>query len=698
MRRDLNDFDTFSAFIADLIRERSPLESVRVSPQADGSLRFDIQVKSLDFTFFWSEDSPITGICNPLRDGYLCCNAEPNESDLLRKAWTVKLTAFLSEKINRLLDGEPPALLQWRNRHHQTISWGIRLFPWLFSGLIKKGRTRFGEYTLIDLNEYEGYLNLVFESRQARVAFRLSPKGTVKGKPVCSRGPLELHIMEDTRSHNDLLEPFHAIEQFMGYVLARCLPKSFSLIFEGNDVPAGLRSPEVQLNFLNTEPPVGSSIYETIFTTSPDIVTISACDHECFNMFSFIAAPRESWLTVMPWSLKPRLDFVDHGHNVLLSNRSIIMGSDEVEHSLAQLDHLNPSPEMAIFVESCIPRMIGLDLEGPVNRFQRKNTVPLIPYKVTLSEKQYLDTFREFWVHCYEQMADKAAAPESDVVSLFGITDDTGDLVYQLLEQNGVRCQSNLFPLLDVPSLRNLPKSSLLVVNEWEYIEVLFSDLIQKLNRPVLRLPLPYGIEGSLLFVREIVKRLHDRDLMSLDQNEQLLQYQQEFQKEKERIEGERVAIILKMEDLPEQLLPGRRFGLPFIDLLHELGLAVDCLVYVPDATSSDLVEPCRAAGLKLENGDRCTVFRRYDDLTELLHDGEFKLVYSEAFRDRRITSAGKFPINLKAFQPGFSGAVATARRIAKALEMNFYKNHGYRLTSPVAHLRPSEKEERNGE
>lgn len=680
-------------FVCQFIQTGSPLSDLSAALEVDGSLRFDFILDLQHASVRWSEHPPSGNECEILEEGavkgciwFVPSASAPDPKQALRER---RVLAHIAERLRRLLRGSPPALLQWRNRNPEpvTVYWSPRLFARLGEDLMKPGDTRYYDYTLTRIDEYEGFINLAFESRSATVVFRLLPTELLDGDALMIWGPMAACVIRDERSEEEKRDPRHAVEAFFGYVLSRLLPPVFSLAFEGKDPPAGYMPPDFNIDMVNVDPPDSSSLYEMIFATSEDVTTVTACDRECFNMFSFVAAPKESWITNTPWRIVPSVDLFSHVHNIHLSSEKTVMGSEDIDTCLTALRKAPKPPGMVVFIDSCISRMMGDDLAGPISRFRKNSDIPLVQYEITLSESHYLRTFRDFWKRVYLQTADPGLPPEPGRVCLLGVTNEADGEIVRVLRELGVTVGSRLFPSLTLSEARELNRNALVVINEWDYIRVLFSDMLEIFERPRCVLPLPYGIDGSLNWYKAVCQAAGVGDGSGLETLPVSGRAREAFDSERRRMAPHRIGIFLRLRDTAAHLGPQGRFGVPFLSLLRELGLGVDLNLFA-DSQAHAPKGLFESLGLSEEKGDSLSYFEHWKQLPGLIRQGDFSLVYTETFRDQRVTSAGKVPLGLHDLQPGFLGAAQTMRRVRLLAGSGFFARYGRFLRDPYAHYR----------
>ena len=73
------------------------------------------------------------------------------------------------------------------------------------------------------------------------------------------------------------------------------------------------------------------------------------------------------------------------------------------------------------------------------------------------------------------------------------------------------------------------------------------------------------------------------------------------------------------------------------------------------------------------------------DALALALREGEFSLVHSDRYRDRRVTTAGKVPFSIADFELGFEGSRRSLERLVHACRLPFYARYRAHLDDRAA-------------
>ena len=117
----------------------------------------------------------------------------------------------------------------------------------------------------------------------------------------------------------------------------------------------------------------------------------------------------------------------------------------------------------------------------------------------------------------------------------------------------------------------------------------------------------------------------------------------------------------------------------PVLGFMAEAGFALRLMLYAPDKEAEKKAER-RTQELRARfSRARVTavLFRTPAQLAAALAgDRKMRLVYSDIVADRRIVSAGRNVLSPAVFEPGYDGALETARRLLRLCKWNFNERY----------------------
>ena len=685
MARDLDAVDGLLDELVERIQREPAVDQAQACFSRDGSLQLRLTWRGRLVEVRWSAP-PHAGVAEaplPRDNGVVFVSGASAPANRREQAELGALCTHVALQIEHLARNSASCLLTWRNRELQKIHWGVRMLHRLCPGALSPGRTRYFSYRLTALDEYEGLVRLRFESRQRTVVLRLAPRSATV-EPLQSWGPIALSIAEDERTDAERAEPAHQVEEFVGYVLSRNLPADFELVFERGDPPLGLLPADFAVDLLHTTPPDDTSWFYMIFASASDVAIVTCCDRECFNLFSYVTAPPESWPESAPWKLDPSAALLGRLYQVGVAGDAALMGSQRAEHCLRRIAQDPRPPELVVLIESCLSRMLGDDLESVVRQFGASTEIPIVLYDIKLVQEPYLGQLDAFWKNVYGAVRRARGSVRPNALGLFGVA--LPDDLRAILEGLGLTVASDLFPGFSVRDVRALGSCSLIVRNRWRCAAAMSQSLMAELGTPTLDLPLPYGWEGSRQWLDQVTRAAGGPPLQDLAWPESVLQARAEFEQLVDQIRGSHIGLVSRLASVRSELGATERYGVDLIGVLHELGLAIDLSLFqsgadaAPDATlTGDL-------GLRPDQGDSVRTFTHRRELGPLLAAGNFMLVYTERYRDARVISAGKTPLGLGDLQPGFSGAIHNARMVLAKSRSRFFSRYGRYCANPYAH------------
>ena len=605
-------------FLERFLTEKAPFPAAQISLRPDGALVMQLSRAAGDpVEVRWVEAETGAEVSVPAAAGGVAGDAGSGQA-----------ARHVEARLRRLLRGDVPGLLQWRNRNPQTLFWGAHMFERLRPDLLAVGRSRWFEYALTRLDEYEGLVGLEFESREARVLLRLTLTELLgEAAPVHTWGPIALVVVDDDRPAAQARLPEHRVEDFVAYLLSRNLPPSFTLAFERGDPPEGYRPPDWNIDFLEAEPPDDTSWFQML-QASPDdgVTTVYSCDLECFNLFSYVSAPGESSRVAAPWAAVPEPGHLGRVRRVHLDDYTAIMGGDGPERCLEDLAGASVPPELIVYVDSCLSRLLGEDVDGAVGRFKAAHEVPVVKYDIDLAQEPYLAQVSTFWERLLAAIPPDDGDPAADTAAFIGFGPEHLREVVPALARRGIASAGTVFPQLDLRALRGLGRAGALVLNEWDYVSTVFGGVLDRLCAPRITLPLPYGFSAAADFVDGITRRLGVSGTVLDDPEVAALRTR--FDAACEPLAGRPVTLVGRAAEVGDSMSPARRFGIPVADALRELGVPLDILLY----READLDEAELRASLRLDRypEDRVRFFSHWRDLPDALRDAPGRVIYTE--------------------------------------------------------------------
>jgi hypothetical protein len=330
-----------------------------------------------------------------------------------------------------------------------------------------------------------------------------------------------------------------------------------------------------------------------------------------------------------------------------IGDYQMIAGSNEsLRRVLEQAaDRVDEWDAVSVYV-SCVPVISGEDFGGAIREFTLKTGKP-----VMIAGTTGTDLKRGFLEVALDALAARPAGAPARLpgtVNLVGFpgTRATWELC-ALLACTGVSVGQQQLPVLDLERLVRFEEAQAQLLFPMVEYERLYKGLFEPLPVPVVRVPPPFGVDGTVRFLEAAL------DAAGVDRDEGM-----------GRVSGDLDAVRAELE--PLRARAGR----------HRLGIAVT------SAQAEHLVRPERVCGIPLvellsELGFRVEVLRQSEDPARLdwwLGSG-LSAVCTDVAHDERLLARGVGQFGLADLEPGLAGAVRTLRRLLSACELPFVRD-----------------------
>ncbi len=107
-------------FLAEFVQKKSPYDFVAVAMLRDGCLRFRLKDGRGPLALLWSEFPRGSPVEVPFSGGVVSLQ-KPEPRDAYQRTRCRKAARHVAGRLSRLLSGDPPDILLWRNRNPQRI-------------------------------------------------------------------------------------------------------------------------------------------------------------------------------------------------------------------------------------------------------------------------------------------------------------------------------------------------------------------------------------------------------------------------------------------------------------------------------------------------------------------------------------------------------------------------------------------------
>lgn len=135
------------------------------------------------------------------------------------------------------------------------------------------------------------------------------------------------------------------------------------------------------------------------------------------------------------------------------------------------------------------------------------------------------------------------------------------------------------------------------------------------------------------------------------------------------------IGIVFGLQDLAAGVAR-LRWGIPWLEVLEEMGFELTFMLHDERPGPAEPFDLGRLLPfLGHPEVHRQCRLRDFDALAE----GPFELVYTEQFRDTRVTRAGKVPFSVKDFSLGPGGACRSLARLLRLARVTFHRTYAPR-------------------
>lgn len=414
---------------------------------------------------------------------------------------------------------------------------------------------------------------------------------------------------------------------------------------------------------------------------------VQHCETECLMQAPHGVAPLISAVEY-PWDNRirsldlgmeaPRMDpAVDGMMTTELTERDVIFGNPKRLRQV--LDQVvaapNPDNKIIFFSNTCVPMVIGEDVESVVRQYARNSKVPLV--YLTVTPKSMYNVFRDLLYARRIQAEAEAGPPEPRTVNLIGFPDGalTAGL-RDLLALAGIRVNTHLIPDFSVARILALPRASLNVFYPNRVWANHYAHLTEESRTPSIQPPAPYGWEGTRRWVVEVGRALGCEAEAEKAFDAVATRHWQEFEAARKEASRHGVCLVVRSQETAHLTDPATTWGVPVLAVLQEAGFHVEVLLKVIDR--NDAREAAAEVRKAARDPDHLTIrgFQSFESLRRRLRESPSEAVLSYHTFDWRVTEAGKNRFSLQIFEMGIEGAVRTVDRLSGICRTPFYRRY----------------------
>ncbi len=661
-------------------------------PRIDGSLYFELRHHDGDARLNWIGPPTSGG-----REGQRLEWIETRSPI----AGTDRVAAAVDAVLARLLDMPEYFLLDFYNRDLPSLRFDDDVVDILLAGRFTPGQTRWSEYRFCEpFQESSEVFRMKFEGPAGPVEFeiRRAPAEGTESDPLFSNRFFVLDLVHDSRRKSDRRLLHHQVERFLGFLLSRAVNPDMGLertsrpdfdVSAGPDEPTGpvmydggptsttrWGNPRQWFQFFSDFEIERSSLCSMRFTDPVCCVTHG--EHECMSIEPDTCTPTVVFVN-LPW-----VDSHGAANDVRSESSGFFTGmvdSDTIMGGTAKLENAlraaiqNPRTRMVRVNNTCLPKIIGDDVNSVIARVQKESPIPILLMNTDLNspEATFTDLVRQARQVLDEQKPDERTGG----LNLIGFPPGRGRSELQAeLERVGIGVNVWLFPAIGVESMRRYLAGRYGIVYPHAIWLELAENILAELGVEYRPLPAPHGLERTARWLQKVAEVL-DQTLAWEKWRARFLEPRRAEWDDLTRQAGEHgLAFVVDIDSAGRLKDAGSHYGFEILPLLEEMGFRLYVFVRQPSSGPTDQTGTEVMDSLAQPQRHTCSFFSEPDELSELLRADGFEAVYSEVFFDTRISRAGKAQFNLSMIELGLDGAFRSLGRLIGLCRWPFYRSY----------------------
>lgn len=414
---------------------------------------------------------------------------------------------------------------------------------------------------------------------------------------------------------------------------------------------------------------------------------VQHCETECLMQAPHGVAPLVSAVEY-PWDHRtrgldlgtqaPRMDPAADGMMTTeLTEKDVIFGNPKRLREV--LDQVvaapNPNDKIIFFSNTCVPMVIGEDVESVVRQYARKSRVPLV--YLTVTPKSMFNVFRDLLYERRRRAEAEAGPPDPAAVNLIGFAD--GPLTQglrDLLAGAGLRVNTHLIPDFSVARILALPRAALHVLYPNRVWANHYAHLTEDSRTPAIVPAAPYGFEGTRRWLVAVGRALGREAEAERAFEAAASRHREAWEAARAEARGHGVALVLRSQETAHLTDPSTTWGIPLLEVLQEAGFSVEVLLKASDRREAR--EAAREVQSAAPDPRALTIraFHSFETLRRRLRESPADAVLSYHYFDWRVSEAGKNRFSLQVFEMGVEGAVRTVERLCGICRTPFYRRY----------------------
>ena len=699
-----NQPDEFFPWLGRAVGARGPFSCHGVRCGVDGTLTFALSDGAQNVNVSWRVPAPRPGE-RPYRDGSIAAHGGVELSTAVVNAAVDQVTRTLDLLLARRRLG----FLDRRNRELRAVELGAHFVSAVFGELLSPGETRCGTWRFQESSPAADGVTLRFRGLAAPLELRLQPVDSPVngGRVVHTYGPLVLVAPSGIESRHEA----ERVLSHVGYVLALSVPPGVGLVpsrdaDEGANAAPRLDAPpqaDTSGQDLDPREPLddranpffydsfnsAALLLSAISASRGRVVAVMHTDRECVGFTSYLGGSVET-PQLSRLGIRPTGDYVRRLRIVDTSDLDAIMAGGEDRLTALAREEVcgNPPPDLLVVLGTCVSRIIGDDVERAVQDSGALEAgIRTVWMEATASEDQQA---RSLWARLCEMFQSPRTAGDDPAVNLLGYgywRDEHHAELEQLLASVGIRRNASMIPTFDIAELHHFGDADVNLVLPARHVRDSLTWAQSKMQAPLLEPPPPFGIAQTRAWL-DATLAFFGREPVSDDWMSQHFGPVEPLWDGLVRAAGDmRVAVVLTSDHFGS-IAPLHRGGVPWLEVLREMGFGLDVFVIPSPSRRLDTGQEALtlASTRRLLEGDGRHTVTSVESMRELrarLLEAESQLCYSEVPQDRRALSVGMVPFNYTDFSMGFGGATRSLARLIQRGRTPFFRRYGPKIPCP---------------
>jgi len=557
------------------------------------------------------------------------------------------------------------------------VSFGPGMFADRLSPFLRAGHTRYGKYVYSGDEMEDDCLVHSFDGPMGRFSLRLSI-GNAPPEATFSTRHLYGEVIEDDRSADERSKV--PIEDYLGFLF--CLADSPSDRFK---MPSRSRSvvadstqewgADLDIQFFLEEPGHDFlGIFNAVFGLRWPVAALFHSERECGNMGVYNSIPLLG-MSPSRMETRPGSRLAEHLYFTDITDAETVMGGEDRLRDRLEEVMKNDDSILLMVGETCLPRVVGDDVESCVDDTRRSFGENIVYMDVSrMDHEAPFHSIQRTWSEVLSAVAETEPEKDTRSINLIGYGASTmRDVLelHRLLEGVGVRVNADLFPCLTLDDARGFNRAAVNVVNRWYYIERSFAAVESWSGLPNIRPGSPYGPDGTGDWLAEIASSVLHRDIAEIEVPDMSCGEKEQFERLHERAAGCGVAFVVPSTQTHSLVDETRSHGVPFPSFLSQMGFGITVIYFDPPEARNERarVPPGDFDTLlrdRYGQGAHLHVFEDRNALSGMLDDQGFDIVYSEFREDPRVRASGKVQVMVTDFEMGYKGCLRTMSRLVR--------------------------------